>query len=60
MLDEDHYGLPDVKDRVLEFLAVRQLRAQELADEVEKTGEFPAAKLKPRQDDADAVAHRDR
>ena len=46
VLDEDHYGLPDVKDRVLEFLAVRQLRAQELAEEVEKTGEFPAAKLK--------------
>src|SRR5471030_155364 len=46
VLDEDHYGLPDVKDRVLEFLAVRQLRAQELSEEVEKTGEFPAAKLK--------------
>lgn len=26
VLDEDHYGLQDVKDRVLEFLAVRQLR----------------------------------
>ena len=25
-LDEDHYGLKDVKDRILEFLAVRQLR----------------------------------
>jgi ATP-dependent Lon protease len=25
ILDEDHYGLRDVKDRVLEFLAVRQL-----------------------------------
>ncbi|MGH7649005.1 MAG: endopeptidase La, partial [Gemmatimonadaceae bacterium] len=52
VLDEDHYGLPDVKDRVLEFLAVRQLRAQELAAEVEKTGEFPAAKIKPRRDEA--------
>jgi len=52
VLDEDHYGLPDVKDRVLEFLAVRQLRAQELAAEVEKTGEFPAAKIRPRRDDA--------
>jgi ATP-dependent Lon protease len=41
VLDEDHYGLPDVKDRVLEFLAVRQLRAQELAEEVEKAGEIP-------------------
>ncbi len=27
MLEEDHYGLRDVKERVLEFLAVRQLRA---------------------------------
>jgi ATP-dependent Lon protease len=26
LLDEDHYGLQDVKDQVLEFLAVRQLR----------------------------------
>ena len=25
VLDEDHHGLPDVKDRILEFLAVRQL-----------------------------------
>ncbi len=28
VLDEDHYALGDVKDRVLEFLAVRQLRSQ--------------------------------
>jgi ATP-dependent Lon protease len=28
VLDEDHYGLQDVKDRILEFLAVRQLRQQ--------------------------------
>jgi ATP-dependent Lon protease len=46
VLDEDHYGLPDVKDRVLEFLAVRQLRARELADEAARTGELPASKLK--------------
>ncbi|HET9003736.1 MAG TPA: endopeptidase La [Gemmatimonadaceae bacterium] len=52
ILDDDHYGLPDVKDRVLEFLAVRQLRAKELAEEVEKTGEVPAAKLVPLKDDA--------
>ena len=31
ILDEDHYGLDDVKDRVLEFLAVRQLRLAEEA-----------------------------
>src|SRR5881398_3311383 len=37
VLDEDHYGLPDVKDRVLEFLAVRQLRAQQMANELKQT-----------------------
>src|SRR6059036_4285945 len=29
ILEEDHYGLQDVKDQVLEFLAVRQLRKQQ-------------------------------
>ncbi len=29
VLEEDHYGLHDVKERVLEFLAVRQLRDRE-------------------------------
>src|SRR3954464_7094698 len=52
ILDEDHYGLPDVKDRVLEFLAVRQLRAQEMAEEVEKTGEVPVASFKASKEDA--------
>jgi ATP-dependent Lon protease len=52
VLDEDHYGLPDVKDRVLEFLAVRQLRAKEMADEVDKTGEIPIANFKIDKDDA--------
>jgi ATP-dependent Lon protease len=28
ILDEDHYALGDVKDRILEFLAVRQMRAK--------------------------------
>ncbi len=39
ILDEDHYGLGDVKDRVLEFLAVRQLRAQQEAEALAKTQE---------------------
>jgi ATP-dependent Lon protease len=37
ILDEDHYALGDVKDRVLEFLAVRQLRNE--AEKVEKARE---------------------
>jgi ATP-dependent Lon protease len=36
ILDEDHYALGDVKDRVLEFLAVRQLRLQQEAAEREQ------------------------
>ncbi|MBA3656358.1 MAG: endopeptidase La [Gemmatimonadaceae bacterium] len=52
VLEEDHYGLKDVKDRVLEFLAVRQLRAKQLAEEVETTGEVPIAKLKADKDEA--------
>jgi ATP-dependent Lon protease len=52
VLDEDHYGLPDVKDRILEYLAVRQLRARQLAEEVARTGEFPVARTKPPREDA--------
>ena len=40
ILDEDHYALGDVKDRVLEFLAVRALRMR--VDEAEKAGEAAA------------------
>jgi len=52
VLDEDHYGLPDVKDRVLEFLAVRQLRAIQIENELNQTGEMSIAKLKPSREDA--------
>ena len=52
VLDEDHYGLQDVKDRVLEFLAVRQLRANQMAREVEEKGEVPASELMAESDDA--------
>jgi ATP-dependent Lon protease len=33
ILNEDHYGLHDVKDRVLEFLAVRKLQMEQAAEE---------------------------
>lgn len=36
ILDEDHYGLEKVKDRVLEYLAVRQLKLER-----QKRGEIP-------------------
>ncbi|MGH7752554.1 MAG: LON peptidase substrate-binding domain-containing protein, partial [Gemmatimonadales bacterium] len=38
VLEEDHYGLKDVKDAILEFLAVRQLRLKQ-ADGAPATGE---------------------
>src|SRR6185312_10030260 len=52
VLDEDHYGLKDVKDRVLEFLAVRQLRAHQLEEEMKHTGEMSISKLKATKEDA--------
>jgi ATP-dependent Lon protease len=42
ILEEDHYGLQDVKDQVLEFLAVRQLRQRE-------TAAVPAGDARPEQ-----------
>ena len=42
ILEEDHYGLEDVKDRVLEFLAVRKLqldRAPKLTEESAEAAE---------------------
>ena len=51
ILDEDHYALGDVKDRVLEFLAVRQLRQEterrEAAKEVEAEATGPEAEAAP-------------
>ena len=38
ILNDDHYGLDDVKDRVLEFLAVRKLALDRLAEANGKDG----------------------
>src|SRR6185369_3527309 len=51
ILDEDHYALGDVKDRVLEFLAVRQLRQKQ---DAEAQGREDAEAQVERKEEADA------
>jgi ATP-dependent Lon protease len=46
-LDEDHYGLDKIKVRILEYLAVRQLRHQRKSEKDEGIKDTP---LKSRQD----------
>lgn len=43
ILDEDHYGLEDVKDRVLEFLAVRKLQLDRSEDSEDGAGDEQSA-----------------
>ncbi len=43
VLEEDHYGLGDIKDRILEFLAVRKLRLERKAEATERGEEQTAA-----------------
>ena len=58
ILDQDHYALGDVKDRVLEFLAVRQLKeqiktaeARRLPDDATSAEQTPAAPTEGQFDD---------
>ncbi len=39
VLDEDHYGLEEIKDRILEFLAVRRLRQERKVEGEENSGQ---------------------
>jgi len=41
VLNEDHYGLAKIKERILEYLAVMKLRAQRNQEESEKKGKSP-------------------
>src|SRR5881409_2602 len=47
ILEEDHYGLQDVKDQMLEFLAVRQLRRQQQPKEAAPGNEDDRASRAP-------------
>ena len=51
VLENDHHGLDEVKDRVLEFLAVRQMRAKKSALEAEKAA--AATDAEPQAQDKD-------
>lgn len=44
VLEEDHYGLKDIKERILEYLAVRKLR-QERASQLESEAQRPVYDL---------------
>jgi len=39
ILDQDHYGLEKIKDRILEYLAVRRLKEDRKAEQVERAKE---------------------
>ena len=49
VLDEDHYGLADVKDRILEFLAVRQLRDERDERDAANARDEEAARASPEE-----------
>ena len=56
ILNEDHYGLEDVKDRVLEFLAVRQLSARRAVQEAREEAAVEAGALEGTEAETSAEA----
>lgn len=40
VLDQDHYDLEKIKDRILEYLAVRRLKEERMADQIERSKEI--------------------
>ena len=53
ILHEDHYGLEDVKDRILEFLAVRKLQAERSPPPKKKKDSSPSSAPVPVGGDLD-------
>src|SRR6185437_7539161 len=49
VLDEDHFGLEKVKERIVEFLAVRRLRAQQMERQAERQRKGGAELARPDQ-----------
>ncbi|MGH7555292.1 MAG: endopeptidase La, partial [Longimicrobiales bacterium] len=56
VLHEDHYGLDDVKDRVLEFLAVRKLQMERAAEAAEAEASEEAEAVEARAGAKEATA----
>jgi len=42
VLDQDHYDLEKIKDRILEYLAVRRLKEERMADQAKRQAEVAA------------------